>query len=67
MDASLILAMEAVGGALIIGGAYGATKQALNGTKDRVKKLEEKSEDSQDRLARIETKLDFLVDQYSQD
>lgn len=53
--------------ALVTGGvAYGSAKQALNGTRDRVKKLEQSHEelktDTIDRLARIETKVDSLID-----
>lgn len=49
--------------------AYGGSKQALNGTKERVKKLEAK-EDTRDaqhvetvqRLTSIETKVDAMID-----
>lgn len=53
---------------LAVGGAWGGAKVALNGTRERVKKLEIKS-DAQDTtlvdqgksLARIETKQDMLL------
>lgn len=48
-------------GILVAGGAAGAVKVTLNGTRERVKELEAQSTDHGDRLARIETKLDFLV------
>lgn len=62
MDPITVLAIQAVGGAGVVGGAYGAVKTALNGTKERVKELEIDSKDSRDRLARIETKIDFLIE-----
>jgi hypothetical protein len=54
------------------GGAWGAIKVMLNGTRDRVKKLENifelhtRNEQDRDgfvidRLARLETKLDLLI------
>lgn len=57
---------------LAIGGAWGGAKVALNGTRDRVKSLEEgvsdlegtveeHKEEAIDRLARIETKIDILL------
>ncbi len=50
---------------LAIGGAFGGAKMALNGTRERVRDLEEDVEhikvDTIDRLARIETKLDVLI------
>lgn len=60
-------------GLVSIGGAYGGAKVALNGTRERVKEVKadlsahmEKDEDLQDRmidrLARIETKLDILME-----
>lgn len=49
-------------GLLATGGAWGAVKVTLNGTKDRVKKLEESQTDNIDRLARIETKIDRLME-----
>jgi predicted nuclease with TOPRIM domain len=59
-------------GLLTVGGAYGGTKVALNGTRERVKELKqdhavlaEKVDhvrgEVTDRLARIETKLDALT------
>lgn len=59
--------MWAIGTAVFTGGAAaGGVKVALNGTKERVKKLETKHDDQAERLARIEGKLDFLVN-HSQD
>lgn len=49
--------------ALVTGGvAWGSVKQALNGTRDRVKKIEADHGDHADRLARIETKIDILLE-----
>lgn len=54
---------------LSVGAAYGGVKAGLNGTKaqvketkDRVKDLEASKNDHTDRLARIETKLDILLE-----
>jgi hypothetical protein len=58
-------------GLLTIGGAYGGTRVALNGTRERVKEIKEDhavlakkvdhvQTEITDRLARIETKLDML-------
>lgn len=44
------------------GAAFGGVKVALNGTRERVRKLEDINVDHQDRLARMETKIDYLVD-----
>jgi len=66
MEPVTLLAIQALGGATVVGGAYGAVKTALNGTKERVKELEKDSKDAHDRLARIETKLDFLVERSQQ-
>lgn len=53
----------AIGTGLFTGGmAFGAVKVALNGTRDRVKTLEIQNVGQADRLARIETKIDYLVD-----
>jgi len=57
---------------LAIGGAWGGAKAAMNGTRERVKNLEgnvsklegvveEHKEETIDRLARIETKIDVLL------
>lgn len=54
---------------LIAGGAaYGGTKQALNGTRERVMKLEASDSNQNDKLsslgegmARVETKIDMLI------
>lgn len=59
-------------GLLTIGGAYGGTKAALNGTRERVKALATDFEkhanaddivqrDISDRMARMETKIDLLL------
>ena len=49
--------------------AWGGAKQALNGTRDRVKKLEERSTAHDtvhtnllERTARMETKIDILLE-----
>jgi len=47
---------------MAIGGAWGGAKVALNGTRERVKKLERINEDHIDRMARIETKIDLIVE-----
>lgn len=56
-------------GLLATGGAWGAVKVTLNGTKERVRATEEKVRqldearlDTHDRLARIETKIDRLME-----
>lgn len=55
--------------ALSLGGAWGGAKAALNGTRDRVKKLEVRADDHDEKLAkmaqslvRIETKQDVMID-----
>lgn len=64
---------EIIIGVFTAGAAWGGSQAALNGTRSRVKKLEEWSErheakddnfqlDAIDRLARIETKLDVLTE-----
>lgn len=70
IDAALL----SISTALITGGvAYGTVKQALNGTRERVKNIEENQRihekldderfrDAADRLARIETKIDILLE-----
>jgi len=47
---------------LAIGGAWGGAKVALNGTRKKVEALEQTSDDHVDRLARIETKIDILLE-----
>ena len=47
---------------LAIGGAFGGAKVALNGTRKRVEKLELNQVGLLDRTARIETKIDILID-----
>ena len=61
IDVTIAVMMVAGTGLISIGGAYGAVKQAMNGTKERVKVLEIENKDTADRLARIETKIDILV------
>lgn len=49
--------------ALVTGGvAWGTVKTALNGTRERVKNIEIEHWDQRDRLARIETKIDILLE-----
>ena len=52
IDMTLAVMIAGGTGLLSIGGAYGAVKQAMNGTKDRVKVLEIENKDTADRLAR---------------
>lgn len=54
---------------LAVGGAWGGAKVALNGTRERVRRLEgrddsqdEKLEDLGKGLTRIETKQDMMID-----
>ena len=54
---------------LAVGGAYGGAKQAINGTKHRVDKLEEVADRAQEKytgvktqLASVETKIDILLE-----
>ena len=55
--------MIAGSGALATGGvAWGSVRQALNGTRERVKRIESEHDDHKDRLARIETKIDILLE-----
>lgn len=61
--------IKAVVPLLAIGGAWGGAKVALNGTRERVKNLEEADEKQNDKLedlgkgmTRIETKQDMLID-----
>ena len=44
------------------GAAWGAAKQALNGTRERVRVLETDSKAHADAIARVETKVDILID-----
>ena len=58
-----IPALWAIGATVFTGGvAFGGVKVALNGTKQRVEKIEANQDRNNDRLARIETKVDLLVD-----
>lgn len=62
-------AWKLITAALALGGSWGGAKVALNGTRERVKKLETRT-DSQDEklsaqgeaIARVETKIDILID-----
>ncbi|MHC4230542.1 MAG: hypothetical protein ACYSW0_24160 [Planctomycetota bacterium] len=45
-----------------IGGAWGGVKVALNGTVKRVEKIEDTQKITLDRCARMETKIDILVE-----
>lgn len=60
MDITTIIALG--GPALAAGAAWGGAKVALNGTRLRVKELEIADKDKTDRLARIETKIDVLLE-----
>lgn len=62
-------AWKLVVGALSLGGAWGGAKAALNGTRERVQKVEartdahdEKLSKQGEQLARVETKIDILLD-----
>lgn len=50
------------------GAAYGGTRQALGNTLERVRTLETDFKahktDTVDRMARMETKIDFIADHY---
>ena len=57
----------AIGTVLFTGGvAFGGVKVALNGTRERIKLVEVGYVDHSDRLARIETKVDLILDQTKQ-
>ena len=62
MDLTTAAMIAAGTGLVTIGGAWGAAKQAMNGTKERVRALEHDNKKNNDRLARIETKIDILID-----
>ena len=56
----------AVGTAIFTGGiAWGSVKHAINGTKERLGKVEDTSSDNTQRLTRVETKIDILIDRGS--
>ena len=64
-----ILLMQIAVPLLAIGGAWGGAKAALNGTKDKVKEIKEEIAELDnahaallDRAARIETKIDMLME-----
>lgn len=46
------------------GAAYGGVRQALNGTRERITKLETKVDDTGQRLVRVETTIEFIADHY---
>ena len=63
-------AWKLITAALALGGSWGGAKVALNGTRERVKKLESRTDKQDERLlkqsetlARIETKQDILLKQ----
>lgn len=67
MDPALVEFLKYAAPVLAGGGfAWGGAKAALNGTRARVQTVEEDlknhKEDSIDRLARIETKIDVLTE-----
>ena len=47
---------------IAIGGAWGGAKHAINGTAKRVEKLENTQTQVLDRCARMETKIDILLE-----
>ena len=56
-------ALWAIGTALFTGGiAWGSVKHSMNGQKDRLEKVEANSADNTNRLVRVETKIDILID-----
>lgn len=61
MDALSLLSVAGPTALVTAGAVWGGFKGTLNGTKERVAKLEQKADDHTDRLARIETKLDTLI------
>jgi len=53
----------AIGTAIFTGGvALGGVKYGLNGQKERLEKVEHTSSDNTQRLTRVETKIDILID-----
>ena len=62
MDVTTILTVAGPTTIFVAGAAWGGAKVALNGTRNRVKMLEEESKTTTDRLARIETKIDILLE-----
>ena len=73
MEYTLVEMLKIATPLLAIGGAWGGAKVALNGTRERVKGIDNKLEahikedeavqrDMIDRAARIETKLDILME-----
>jgi hypothetical protein len=54
--------LKIAGPALAIGGAWGGAKYALNGQGKRLSKVEDTVAKHTDSLARIETKVDYLVE-----
>lgn len=62
MDAPTIEMIAMASPFIAVGAAWGSAKAAMNGTKSRVTKLEEEADNHADRLARIETKIDFIVE-----
>jgi hypothetical protein len=73
MEISTALLIAGTSAFLTGGVAWGTVKQALNGTRERVKNIEQNQYDHEkldeqrfgsaaDRLARIETKIDILLE-----
>jgi hypothetical protein len=53
----------AIGTAVFTGGvAWGSVKHSMNGQKERLTHVERTSADNSQRLVRVETKIDILVD-----
>jgi hypothetical protein len=53
----------AIGTAVFTGGvAWGSVRHSMNGQKVRLEKVEVTSADNSQRLVRVETKIDILVD-----
>jgi len=56
-------ALWALGTAIFTGGiAWGTVKHSMNGQAKRLEKVEITSADNSERLVRVETKIDILVD-----
>ena len=53
----------AIGTAIFTGGmAWGSVKHSMNGQRERLSKVEATSYDNTQRLTRVETKIDILID-----
>ena len=62
MDVPSTLMIAGPTALVALGAAWGGAKVALNGTRERVRHLEESDRDVHDRLARMETKIDILLE-----